>query len=277
MRSTASYIVDLGSPEPSDDETDLPVLGQRSTAPSRVDPAIGAMPFEVPDEEDEDLQSALRLSKHESIFAMREAGRVVHGLSMPAWSLDQSTSHNTSSPTSYASTREAPTAILYRPGRPARVTLPGVIGVASASTSDWSSTTPAIISGKPAKVTRPYAGDTAYSEPAVLENPNPTAADIRAARLRHFAAASTSTTAPNENVSKPVSLPLVATLPKRATSSYQIPVGADYIDLTDDWSSSVHSKLYVQTIRHASVECLHHNSNSIDYEDVYSPEPCTAP
>jgi Holliday junction resolvase YEN1 len=250
MRSTASYIVDLDSPEPTDDETDLPVLSQQgSTAPSRVGPAIGAMPFEVPDEEDEDLQLALRLSmqeqaapssspcrgsKHESIFAMREAGRVVHGLSMPAWLLDQSTSHDTSSPTSYASTREAPTAISYRPGRSTRFTLPGVIGGEPASVPDWSSTTPAIVPAKPAKVTRPYAGGTTHSGPAVLETANPTAAETRAARLRHFAATSTSTTAPIKNVSKPVSLPLVATLPKRATSSYQIPVSADCIDLTDD-------------------------------------------
>jgi Holliday junction resolvase YEN1 len=243
IRSTASHIVDLGSPEPSDDETDLPVLSQRSTALSRVDPAIGPMPFEVSDEEDKDLQLALRLSmqeqaalssspcrrsKHESIFAMREAGRVVHGISMPAWSLDQPTSHNTSSPTSRASTREAPSAISYQSGRPARVTLPGVIGVEPARVPDWSSTTPAIIPAKPAKVTRPYAGDTTYNETA-----NPNAAEIRAARLRHFAATSTSITVPTDNVSEPVSSPF-ATLPKQVAPRYQIPVGADCIDLTDD-------------------------------------------
>jgi Holliday junction resolvase YEN1 len=250
VRSTTSYVVDLGSPEPSDEENDLPILSQQGSIapPSRLYQILPVTHFDMVDANDEDLQLALRLSmqeqtapcssswrrsKHKSIFAMREAGRDVHGLSVPAWSLDHTTSLVTSSPMTRAALREVPTVTSHRPGRSARVTLPGVIGVDPASISDRSSTIPATLLATMI-VHASTASDIVHSESDVPSSSKPTAAEIRAARLRHFAATSTVTTTLNENVFKSLSTPLAARLTEPASSRYQIPAGADCIDLTND-------------------------------------------
>jgi Holliday junction resolvase YEN1 len=251
VRSAASHIVDFGFPEPSDEETDLPILGQYSpAAPSRTGRRAEILPFDIPDEEDEDLQLALRMSMHEqaapssspckrnnyeNIFAMREAGRDVHGLSVPAWSLDQTTTRVASSPATQVRTN-----LSHRPAGSGRVTLPGVLGVEPPSIPNWSTTTPATIPLIPVAASKPSATNIVSKEPNDLPALEPTAAEIRAARLRHFTAAfttsttHTASTAPTETAHKPFNLPPAATPMKRALSCYKIPAGANCIDLTDD-------------------------------------------
>jgi Holliday junction resolvase YEN1 len=242
QRSTTSHIVDLGSPEPSDDEAELPILSRHGLAAPSLPKNL--TPFDIPDEENEELQLALRLSmqeqhppssspckrsKHDGIFAMREAGRDVHGLSVPAWSLDQTTSHIASSPIPRASARDARTAMSDWPAASARVALQNAIGVEPASIPDRSITSPAILA-LPKTAPRPDVSSKEANGPTSPSS-KPTAAEIRAARLRHFATVSAASV---EKAPEPLPPSMVAKPIARAVSGYQIPVGANCIDLTDD-------------------------------------------
>jgi Holliday junction resolvase YEN1 len=239
--STASHIIDLGSPEPSEDEADLHIsnyLGPSET--SRMPQHEEAVYSDVPNEEDEDLQLALQLSmqdvtqgslpsknnRYDGIFAMREAGREVHGVSVPSWSLDEVTSHIGSSGAPAVSNRAAPATSPRRSNGPSRVTPRNVISVEPRNMPDWhSALVPATV---PARMASSFAtsdtGDT-ISRESGFPNPPSAAIDIRAARLKHFAS---SPAAPIKSPAKPLD-PL-----KPPPSTYHIPDGVDFIDLTDD-------------------------------------------
>jgi Holliday junction resolvase YEN1 len=233
--STTSHIVDLGSPESSEHETDLHTsndLGPSGTS-QMPQHAEAAYP-DIPDEEDEDLQLALQLSmqdvtqgslplkksRYDDIFAMREAGREVHGDLVPSWSLDEATSHigTSAAPAESTSSR--------RFNGSSRVTLQNVISVEPRNMPDWSSSlVPAAVPARSASSFVPLnTGDTISQEPTASRSSS-AAIDIRAARLKHFAS---SPVALNKSPSKPL-----ASL-NPTPSTYRIPDGVDFIDLTDD-------------------------------------------
>ncbi|KAH6875952.1 hypothetical protein BKA58DRAFT_132119 [Alternaria rosae] len=238
---TTSHIIDLGSPEPSDQESD----------PLALDPfrhsAANTLPFDISDEEDEELQLALRLSmqdqgikippiqrssnvpsstgRYESIFAMREAGRDVHGSSVPAWSLDETLSAAIPSRAS-RTPRRVENGSSRMSSMPMRGVHAGLMGREPFDLPDWSRPPPrADLSSKSA--TLPSNSST---QDQVGSAPAPTPAEIRAARLRHFA------TSPNpaKDANEPRTSSLAALPNKQQTSTYKVPVGVECIDLTDD-------------------------------------------
>ncbi|KAF1941483.1 PIN domain-like protein [Clathrospora elynae] len=232
----------------SDEENDLPILGGRyMNEPSRPHQRPEALPWDIPDEDDENLQLALRLSmqehlasapsslkrnNHDVIFAMREAGREVHGLSVPSWSLDQTSSHAIPFANPRASIREVRAAPSYWPSGSARVNQKDVIGAEPVHTADWAFTPPpaTVLKRQTPLLTKSGTGIIIYQESSILPSTQATLVDVRAARLRHFASSPAKTM---ENISKPLS-PLAVTAIRPAASGFQIPAGADCIDLTDD-------------------------------------------
>ncbi|KAI4932968.1 hypothetical protein J4E85_003371 [Alternaria conjuncta] len=238
---TTSHIIDLGSPEPSDQENDSSV-----SDPFR-NPVANTLPFDIPDEEDEELQLALRLSmqdqgakippiqrssalpssnrgRYESIFAMREAGRDVHGASVPAWSLDEALSAAVPSRVSQNPRRvENESRISSMPMRGVHA---GLIGREPVDLPDWSRPPPRA-NLLPVSATPSSNPDTEDQ----VTPPAPTAAEIRAARLRHFA---TTSPDPAKDANEPRTSSLAVMPNKQPTSTYKVPVGVECIDLTDD-------------------------------------------
>ncbi|EUC46287.1 hypothetical protein COCMIDRAFT_36119 [Bipolaris oryzae ATCC 44560] len=195
---------------------------------------------------DEDLQLALRLSmqeasssmmhssskgKFDDIFAMREEGRSVEGLAVPAWSLDQALTSDLLPPD------------VSTPSRQAR-------GIASSGSNPSHSATHANFaransgglrtqpSSKRSKVVRslvpsPTRGEDIIARPEASST-TPTKHsldDIRAARLRHFGAHSETKIRGECNVA---SSPPRATLPGHEVSSTVVPASIECIDLTED-------------------------------------------
>ncbi|KAF1830088.1 hypothetical protein BDW02DRAFT_116872 [Decorospora gaudefroyi] len=232
---TPSHVFDIGSSEPSEDEADLPVSScHASRTPSRMNRLAEAGLSEMLDEEDEDMQLALRLSmqgrptngEYDSIFAMREAGRKINGQSVPSWSMDKPTSP-TARP---ASDGEIPPARSNRSGHSTGVTrlAAGRVEPAPVYIPDRSLTQNATI---------PSTSDTghvAYSESSLSTYCEVSTAEIRAARLRHFATSSATPTLSTKDTRKPLPSPPTVKPKKRATTTYQLPAGVDCIDLTDD-------------------------------------------
>lgn len=186
--------------------------------------------FDIPDEEDEEFQYALRLSMQESlglsmpppsnkgkfgdIFAMREAGRDVQGSPVPAWELDQRTD-DLFSTTSQAPSRQ-PRGYLYtgsspsRRGTHANLAGAGLVKIHTRHSSQQSN-----LAKSPASL--PTVGQRSP-------------ADIRAARLRHFA----TSFVPNVgNASSKASSTSVSTSACQ-TPSRKAPKGIECIDLTED-------------------------------------------
>jgi Holliday junction resolvase YEN1 len=241
-QSKASHIIDLGSPELSDQESN-------SLIP---DPFRGfganTLPFDVSDEEDEELQLALRLSmqdqdftinptqgpsrlpssnqgKYERIFAMREAGRDIQGSSVPAWSLDQTISAAIPSRAVQTPWRGVENGPSYTSNTPVRGVHAGLIGREPVDVPGWSQQRAAV----PSEPTMSLSGSSAKDHVEAIPGPSP--ADIRAARLRHFAMLSPD---PSKKANESRPSPLAVLPKKRPTTTYQVPVGIECIDLTDD-------------------------------------------
>jgi Holliday junction resolvase YEN1 len=241
-QSMASHVIDLGSPEPSDQESDsrIPDLFQGFGA--------NTLPLDVSDEEDEELQLALRLSmqdqdftinrtqgssrlpssnqgKYERIFAMREAGRDTQGFSVPAWSLDQTISVAIPSRAAQTPCQGVENGPSYTSNAPIRGVHAGLIGREPVDVPDWSQQRAAVPSEPAVSLSE------SSTKGHVDAIPGPSPADIRAARLRHFATSSPDP-AKNANESRPS--PLAVFPKKRSRTTYQVPMGIECIDLTGD-------------------------------------------
>ncbi|CAN9268483.1 unnamed protein product [Alternaria alternata] len=239
-----SHIVDLDSPEPPGQESNMSVS---NTHRAHIE---NAQPLDISDEEDEELQLALRLSmqdqgvmihptkspsgfpsssrgKYESIFAMREAGRDVLGTSVPAWSLDQTDSDALPSRAAQTLHRQLESTPPDVSRTATRGVHAGLIGRGPVDLPDWSrSLPPAAHLPKPA---------TSSSGSGIKDHvqaiTTPSANEIRAARLRHF---ETSSPRPLQNTNDQPLLPLAPMTNKRPAADYHVPVGVECIDLTDD-------------------------------------------
>ncbi|CAG5181449.1 uncharacterized protein ALTATR162_LOCUS9768 [Alternaria atra] len=246
-RSQASHIVDLGSPE-------LPGQGSGSfVSDSFRGHTANAWPLDISDEEDEEdeeLQLALRLSmqdqgvmlaptqsssrlpsskggRYDSIFAMREAGRDVQGTSVPAWSLDQTTSAAIPSRSSQTPRRRVESSSSRMSDMAMRGVHAGLIGRGSVHIPDWSHPSPsAAVLSKPT-----ILSSGSSTEDRVQAHPVPSPAEIRAARLRHFEASSPCLL---QDANKHRLSPPAAMTDKRSSTTCQVPVGVECIDLTDD-------------------------------------------
>ncbi|USP82050.1 hypothetical protein yc1106_09324 [Curvularia clavata] len=198
--------------------------------------------FDISDEEDAELQYALQLSlqqnpnhsmhppsnrgKFEDIFAMREAGRNVQGSSVPAWELGQrtddlfSTSPSSSSRRSRGnlSTRDSPSIR----GTHANLAVAGVVEALSRYSQQPNSAR--------SPVSRPTEEQSSPAGQKASAPVGDSLADVRAARLRHFATAPVSAVG---NASSEVSS---ASVSKSAgkKASRKVPEGIECIDLTDD-------------------------------------------
>ncbi|KAF5846475.1 hypothetical protein GGP41_003853 [Bipolaris sorokiniana] len=220
-----------------------PDLGSSATS-SLVVPSISQnnwenrTPFDLADEDDEDdedLQLALRLSmqeassstmhslnkgKFDDIFAMREEGRSVEGLAVPAWSLDQALISDLLPPDIPTPNRQARSIASTRNNLPQSATHANVAreDLAEMHTQPPSRRSELARSLVPSPtkgddiVARPEASSTTPSRHSLNE--------IRAARLRHFGAPS---------MTKIRDVGNVASSPPRAA-----PTDIECIDLTED-------------------------------------------
>jgi Holliday junction resolvase YEN1 len=243
-RSQASHIVDLGSPE-------LPDQGSGSfVSDSFQGHTANAWSLDISDEEDEELQLALRLSmqdqgvmlaptqsssrlpssnggRYDSIFAMREAGRSVQGTSVPAWSLDQTTSAAMPSRPSQTPRRRVENSSSHMSDMAMKGVHAGLIGRGSVDIPDWSRPSPsAAVLSKPT-----ILSSGSSTKDRVQAHPVPSPAKVRAARLRHLEASSS---CPLQGANKHRFSPPAAMTDKRSSTTCQVPVGVECIDLTDD-------------------------------------------
>jgi Holliday junction resolvase YEN1 len=240
---TTSHIIDLGSAEPLDRE------GCSHISDPFRHPASNTFPFDISDEEDEELQLALRLSmqdqgdklpssqgpsnlasssrgRYESIFAMREAGRDIHGSSVPAWSLEQT--QDAAMPSGAAQTpRRAGNGPSRMSHTPMRGVHAGLVGREPADLPDWSRPPPsADFSSKAAALLSRSSTEDYVSAP-----PIPTPAEIRAARLRHFATVSLDAAKDTNDPCDSLS----AVMPnEQPTSTCRVSAEIECIDLTED-------------------------------------------
>ncbi|KAJ4362380.1 hypothetical protein N0V83_010473 [Neocucurbitaria cava] len=235
-RSAASEIVDLGSPEPSEDDEHLSIHQQEDTdTPSRAPFHRDGLLIHMIEREERDLQLALRMSlqgQQEAMSPSRShlvpnrvharkhspgvANRPVFSkapISIPAISPRKAFSHHLDDLTS----------------DPTRT----VTSATPVKSTDWSYSSPAVaVSTTPGST--PNAANMTTSKDDV---PNTSASestklkDIRVARLRHFAPSiptsnvnETFTTSPSSRI----------TPSKVVKPTVRVPAGVDCIDLTDD-------------------------------------------
>ncbi|KAI2484028.1 XPG-I multi-domain protein [Pyrenophora tritici-repentis] len=231
--SKMSHIVELSFSEPTTDR-DHSILFDDAYVDRR-------------DEEDEELQLALRLSMQDQvrgpippanrggygdIFAMREEGRNVEGYSVPAWSLDETNVPST--PTSpQPSIRQVSRNSTQRSvGRP-RGTHANSISLNPVEVPAWyfappSTQDPTTSATLPRKPTKANGDNTNANVPSSNQ---PTLSEMRAARLQRFETSSAVTT---QETNKPQPSPVATGTSKRRASPYKVPVGSECIDLTDD-------------------------------------------
>lgn len=206
------------------------------------------MYLDISNEEDEELQLALRLSMqdqvggpvppsnrggYDDIFAMREAGRNVQGYTVPAWSLDEAIDDPFVSTIPEPFIRQASSASTQRASGFSRGTHANAVSIDSLDAYDWPFTSSSI-PGRTKPAALPVKLNTANRDGADANVPSsvqPTLAEIRAARLQHFAASSDVAT---QEANKSEPSPLSIQTSKRRASTYKVPVGVECIDLTDD-------------------------------------------
>ncbi|CAA9959737.1 hypothetical protein PTMSG1_03145 [Pyrenophora teres f. maculata] len=199
------------------------------------------------DEEDEELQRALRLSMqdqvrgpippanrggYDDIFAMREAGRNAQGHSVPAWSLDE-TNVLSASITPQPSIRQVSRTSTQRPTGLPRGTHANSISLNPVEVPAWSLASPSA-HGPTTSATLPRKPTTANGDNTNADVPSssqPTLSEMRAARLQRFETFSVVAT---QETNKPQPSPLAAGTSKRSTSPYKVPAGRECIDLTGD-------------------------------------------
>jgi Holliday junction resolvase YEN1 len=205
------------------------------------------IPVDIADEDDEDLQLALRLSmqeasnptkpssnrgKFDDIFAMREAGRSVQGLPVPAWYLDDTQIpdlFSTISPTLQQQERRTLSSRtdFSRIGTHANASRAGPdetdIRRPSPRSSDASTNLASLPANSKDVHVDAKADSSAHTEDSL--------ADIRAARLRRFAASSSAPTV--RDAENSVSS-IAATSAGLEVQSVKAPADIEYIDLTDD-------------------------------------------
>jgi Holliday junction resolvase YEN1 len=207
---------------------------------------VEAIYSDLPDEDDEELQLAIRLSmrdqvapssfppqrnQYDEIFAMREAGREIHGLSVPSWFLDEINRHTEPFSASHISNREARTASSGRPNDSTRVTLRNVISVEPRNVPDWSSASvPAAAPARPISSVSISHNSTTVSQESSVRSSSNSMIDIRAARLKHFAS---KPAASKESSYRSLDAQTPTPSNSRAPA-YEIPDGIDVVDLTGD-------------------------------------------
>ncbi|KAJ5024041.1 hypothetical protein J3E72DRAFT_387426 [Bipolaris maydis] len=204
-------------------------------------------PFDLDEDDvdDEDLLLALRLSMQEAssstkhslnkgkfydIFAMREEGRSVEGLAVPAWSLDKALISDLLPPDIPTPNRQARSIASTRNNPPrsathanfARMDL-AEMHTQSSGPSDLARSLVPSPTKEERIMARPEASSTTPTRHSLDE--------IRAARLRHFCAPFVTKISDEGNIA---SSPPRATLVDSGVSSRAAPTDIEYIDLTED-------------------------------------------
>ncbi|KAF1846993.1 uncharacterized protein K460DRAFT_352184 [Cucurbitaria berberidis CBS 394.84] len=226
IRSAISQIVDLGSPEPSEDEENWSIYdhGNKNTpfsAPILVETSLA----ETVEKEDRDLQLALRLSMQKQQMSpfsslshdvldgtyAREVSRSAANSLMHSESPSLMSLPTNSASMPAGSSQQIRKVLPHEPGSSEKSTVHNIMALAPADSSHWTLNSPTI--------------------PTMLASTSSTPASIRAARLRHFAANSDMTTTTQMAIASPPPKP---TPSKLSEAAFHVPAGANCIDLTGD-------------------------------------------